>query len=78
MRRPILLAACCLLLAGPAVAGPLRPLAPSGATAPETAPRLVAKPSKAFARCMRERYGPHYYRGVKRAHRYFMAQACGA
>jgi hypothetical protein len=30
-----------------------------------------------FRRCMRETYGPRYFRGVKRAHRFFMAQACG-
>ena len=30
-----------------------------------------------FNRCMREKYGPRYFRGVKRAHRTFMAQACG-
>jgi hypothetical protein len=30
-----------------------------------------------FNRCMREKYGRNYYRGVKRAHRFHMAQACG-
>jgi hypothetical protein len=33
--------------------------------------------SRGFRSCMRKKYGPRYYRGVKRAHRYFMAQACG-
>jgi hypothetical protein len=77
MRRPFLLASCLMMLAAPALAGPLRPLAPVETLAPATVPVLVAKASKAFSRCMRERYGPRYYRGVKRAHRYFMAQACG-
>jgi hypothetical protein len=33
--------------------------------------------SKGFNRCMRAKYGPRYFRGVNRAHRYVMAQACG-
>ncbi len=33
--------------------------------------------SKSFRSCMRQKYGPKYFRGVKRAHRYHMAQACG-
>ncbi len=73
MRHPILLATCLLMLASPALAGPVRPLAPADAPLPV----FAAKASKSFTRCMRKRYGPHYYRGVKRAHRYFMAQACG-
>ncbi len=76
MRLTVLLAACCLTLAVPASAGPLHPL--SSLDLPLTGEELLpAKASKAFTRCMRERYGPRYYRGVKRAHRYFMAQACG-
>jgi hypothetical protein len=30
-----------------------------------------------FRRCMRSKYGPRYFSGVKKRHRYFMAQACG-
>jgi hypothetical protein len=33
--------------------------------------------SREFRRCMRQKYGRNYYRGVKRAHRFHMAQACG-
>jgi hypothetical protein len=33
--------------------------------------------SRGFRRCMREKYGPRYFRGVSRAHRWHMAQACG-
>jgi hypothetical protein len=33
--------------------------------------------SRSFRSCMRQKYGPKYFRGVKRAHRYHMAQACG-
>ncbi len=33
--------------------------------------------SRGFRRCMRQKYGPRYFRGVSRAHRYHMAQACG-
>ncbi len=33
--------------------------------------------SKSFRSCMRQKYGPKYFRGVKRAHRFHMAQACG-
>ncbi len=33
--------------------------------------------SRSFRRCMRQKYGPRYFRGVSRAHRYHMAQACG-
>ena len=30
-----------------------------------------------FRRCMRAKYGPRYFAGVRRATRYHMAQACG-
>ena len=30
-----------------------------------------------FRRCMREKYGPRYFARVRRATRFFMAQACG-
>ncbi len=76
MRLPVLLAACSMALAVPASAGPLHPLSARDLAQHEDE-LLPAKVSRAFTRCMRERYGPHYYRGVKRAHRYFMAQACG-
>jgi hypothetical protein len=33
--------------------------------------------SRSFRSCMRQTYGRNYFRGVPRAHRYFMAQACG-
>jgi hypothetical protein len=33
--------------------------------------------SRSFRSCMRQKYGPKYFRGVKRAHRFHMAQACG-
>jgi hypothetical protein len=33
--------------------------------------------SRNFRSCMHKKYGRHYFRGVKRAHRYHMAQACG-
>ena len=32
---------------------------------------------RGFRRCMRDKYGPRYFAGVRRATRYFMAQACG-
>jgi hypothetical protein len=33
--------------------------------------------SRAFRRCMRAKYGPRYFQGVRRAQRFIMAQACG-
>jgi hypothetical protein len=33
--------------------------------------------SREFRRCMREKYGPRYFRGVPRAVRFNMARACG-
>ena len=76
MRLPVLLAACCLAFTAAAGAG--RPHRPSpGEPPPNGGELLPAKASKAFTRCMRKHYGPHYYRGVTRAHRFFMAQACG-
>jgi hypothetical protein len=33
--------------------------------------------NRAFRSCMRAKYGPRYFAGVRRAHRYHMAQACG-
>ncbi len=36
-----------------------------------------AEQSRGFRHCMRQKYGPRYFRGVKRAHRYHMVQACG-
>jgi hypothetical protein len=32
---------------------------------------------RAFRRCMRQKYGRNYFRGVPRAHRFHMSQACG-
>jgi hypothetical protein len=33
--------------------------------------------TREFRRCMRAKYGPRYFAGVRRAHRFHMAQACG-
>jgi hypothetical protein len=33
--------------------------------------------TRAFRRCMRQKYGRNFFRGVPRAHRTYMAQACG-
>jgi hypothetical protein len=33
--------------------------------------------SREFRRCMRQKYGRNYFRGVPRAHRFHMASACG-
>ena len=74
MRRMFLAVACGVMMIGQASAMPV------GIAAQEARPGalLVVQPgARDFSRCMRKRYGPHYYRGVKRAHRYFMAQACG-
>jgi len=32
--------------------------------------------NRAFRSCMREKYGPRYFAGVRRAQRHHMAQAC--
>ncbi len=72
MRRAFLFLACSLVLAGQSSAAPA--FRPDVAAA---VPAVATAASASFQRCMRKRYGPHYFRGVKRAHRYFMAQACG-
>ena len=33
--------------------------------------------ARSFRRCMRAKYGPRYFRGVRQAQRNFKAQACG-
>jgi hypothetical protein len=33
--------------------------------------------TREFRRCMRQKYGRNYFRGVPRAHRFHMARACG-
>lgn len=64
-------------------------LALSGASAHPSAVRALdfasaeietsaASSARAFRRCMRRTYGPRHFARVSRAHRFFMAQACGA
>jgi len=62
------------VLAGPLAGMPPRPLA----TLDVQPAQYDARSSRAVRRCMRAKYGPNYYRGVKRAHRAVMAQSCGA
>jgi hypothetical protein len=75
---------CCLLLGAllllAAPLSPVRAMPVSGHTGTAHASDMTDVQyanSKGFRRCMRQKYGRHYFRGVKRAHRYFMAQACG-
>lgn len=75
MRRPLVLAAASLLVAAHAIPGQASAKAAFDAFSADTA--SAAQAASSFGSCMRKRYGPHYFRGVKRAHRYFMAQACG-
>ena len=62
-----------LLTASAALAMPL--------AAPEPAGAMLAQFSRGESadvrRCLRRKFGPSYYRGVKRAYRLVMAQSCG-
>jgi hypothetical protein len=62
-------------MALPAAALPVVPANVSVLEQPVIAAQFTS--SRGFRRCMRAKFGPKYFRGVKRAHRYFMAQACG-
>ena len=71
--RLLLPLALSLLTASAAGAMPLSAPHPAGAT-----PTQFSRGESAeVRRCMRRKFGPSYYRGVKRAHRLMMAQACG-
>jgi hypothetical protein len=66
-----------LLLVDAAAAAPLPTVA--GISPPQAAVKAQALPrTREFRRCMRSNYGPRYFAGVKRAHRWHMAQACMA
>jgi hypothetical protein len=67
-----------LVLFMPVPTGMALPMTPAALPSVEL-PVIAAQhtSSRGFRRCMRAKYGPKYFRGVKRAHRYFMAQACG-
>lgn len=74
MRLALMAATCGLLLMGQASALPIG--APHAGIGADLVLGATSS-TRSFRSCMRKRYGPHYYRGVKRAYRYFMAQACG-
>ncbi len=71
--RVLLPLAIALLTASVAEAMPLSVPGPAGATPAQ----FTRSEAAAVRRCMRRTFGPSYYRGVKRAHRAMMAQACG-
>ena len=48
------------------------------ASPPLAQPAWQAYNARGFRRCMRAKYGPRYFAGVNRAHRWHMAQACMA
>jgi hypothetical protein len=48
------------------------------ASGPGVALAQYGPSNKSFRKCMRAKYGPRYFARVPRAHRYTMAQACGA
>jgi hypothetical protein len=67
-----------LLLAAPATSARAMPVsADVGKLSSFNVTDVQYSNSKSFRSCMRQKYGPKYFRGVKRAHRYHMAQACG-
>lgn len=74
MRAVILASVVALLPASAALALPSAGRPASMAAEPA---QFSRGESRDFRRCMRAKFGPHYFRGVKRAHRTFMAQACG-
>jgi hypothetical protein len=76
MKTATFLAAAIGILAS-APAGALMPLRPTPDIAPLGVTQVQYSNSAGFRSCMRGKYGSHYFRGVKRAHRYHMAQACG-
>ena len=77
MRTTILAAMMVAGLVSAAAASPLAGILPRPASDGAEPVQFSQTRSQEFNRCMRAKYGPRYYRGVKRAHRYFMAQACG-
>jgi hypothetical protein len=76
MKKATFLAAAIGILAS-APAGALTLVRPSLDITPPAVTQVQYANPAAFRSCMREKYGPRYFRGVKRAHRYHMAQACG-
>ncbi len=78
MKSTVLVAALVIGLAGSASAGPhltpLKQLNPAQAT--ELA-QFNAGQERSLRRCMRAKYGPRYFSGVRPATRFFMAQTCG-
>jgi hypothetical protein len=67
-----------LLIAAPVAPARAMPVsADVGKAAAFSVTEVQYSNSRGFRSCMRQKYGPKYFRGVKRAHRYFMAQACG-
>jgi hypothetical protein len=65
------------MTAGPAVASPLTFDRALSAQSPALEAQYNPR-SPTFRRCMRAKYGPRYFAGVRRAHRWHMAQACTA
>jgi hypothetical protein len=66
------------LLSGPAASARTLPISGDiGKVASFALTDVQYSNSRSFRSCMREKYGPKYFRGVKRAHRFHMAQACG-
>jgi hypothetical protein len=76
MKTATFLAAAIGVLAS-APAGALTLVRPSPDIASPAMTQVQYSNSAGFRSCMRGKYGSHYFRGVKRAHRYHMAQACG-
>ncbi len=78
----ILLAAAGLCLAATAAATAATAVVPSPPPAVfGFSPAIAAQHTsdrRAFRRCMRAKYGPRYFAGVRRAHRWHMSQACMA
>jgi len=82
-RCTVVAAAAWLILSGPwvmreaAAQGSWDRQATTGLAAQAPAAKRIDPGSRAMRRCMRARFGPRYFAGVKRAHRYVMAQECG-
>jgi hypothetical protein len=77
MRRLMLATGMLASMASGAMAWPAPETLRAQAFNTVTTAQFAQGGAKEARRCMRRKYGPHYYRGVRRAHRLFMAQACG-
>ncbi|MFM9976124.1 MAG: hypothetical protein ACKVON_16315 [Beijerinckiaceae bacterium] len=78
MKFAVLVAAMIIGLAGSALAGPyLTPLMQLNPAQATELAQFNAGEGRGFRRCMRAKYGPRYFSGVRPATRFFMAQTCG-